>query len=168
MRLPTLIAENCALRNSPPELSNNTAAYLPVPAIEKPCAGASTLRRLRSSISDGLTPGGTTSTSSALVAVPYGVVTDTSGEDAVSIPLQSGDTVGPDSTFGYPVSVDGSAAWRSADGVDAYLGFRFFDPRTGLVDYGYAHLVTGPGASGFPATITGYAYDRRGQAITIP
>lgn len=98
----------------------------------------------------------------------YGVVTDVAGDDAASLPLHSGDTVGPDATFGFPVSVDGSAAWRSADGVDAYLGFRFFDPGTGRVDYGYAHTVTGAGSSGFPATIVGYAYDRRGNPITIP
>ncbi len=98
----------------------------------------------------------------------YGVVTDTTGDAAASVPLQSGDIVGPNRTFAFPVSIDGSAAWRSGSGVDAYLGFRFLDTNTGRIDYGYARLVTGAGESGFPATITGYAYDRRGNSIAVP
>jgi hypothetical protein len=102
----------------------------------------------------------------------YGVVTDTTGDDAVSIPLASGDTVGPDQVFAFPVSTAGSAAWRSTDGVDAYLGFRFLNTDTGRINYGYAHLVTAASAStppsGFPATIVGYAYNRRGDPIVIP
>jgi hypothetical protein len=102
----------------------------------------------------------------------YGVVTDTSDEDAVSIPLASGDSIGPNRVFGYPVSTAGSASWRSMSGVDAYLGFRFLDTGSGRINYGYAHLVTGTSAtsppSGFPATIVSYAYNRRGDAIVIP
>jgi List-Bact-rpt repeat protein len=101
----------------------------------------------------------------------YGVVTDTTGDDAVSIPLASGDSVGPQRTFAFPVSTAGAGAWRSTDGADAYLGFRFLNTNTGRVNYGYAHLVTGASgdpASGFPATIVGYAYNRRGDPIVIP
>jgi len=95
----------------------------------------------------------------------YGVVTDLDGN---SLPLASGDTVGPAQTFGYPVSPDSTASWRSTGGVDAYVGFRFLDTNTGRINYGYARLVTGGGTSGFPATIMSYAYNRRGEAITIP
>lgn len=98
----------------------------------------------------------------------YGVVTDITGDEAASVPLYSGDAVGPDRTFAYPVSTNGAAAWRTSNGVDAYLGFRFFDTNTGRIDYGYARLMTGAGTSGFPATIVGYAYDQRGNPITIP
>jgi hypothetical protein len=107
-----------------------------------------------------------------LPADSYGVVTDVEGDDALSVPLMSGDTVGPDRTFAYPVSPASTAAWRTMAGVDAYVGFRFLDTGTGRIDYGYAHLVTGASTatqpSGFPATITGYAFNRRGGAIPIP
>lgn len=107
-----------------------------------------------------------------LPADAYGVVTDTTGDAAVSIPLVSGAAVGPEQTFAFPVSTAGAANWRSTDGVDAYLGFRFLNTSSGLVNYGYAHLVTGASAStppsGFPATIVSYAYNRRGDAIVIP
>jgi hypothetical protein len=102
----------------------------------------------------------------------YGLVTDVPGEDGVSTPLQSGATIGPAQAFGFPVSIGSSAAWRSLDGVDGYLGFRFLNTATGRINYGYAHLVTGASAtspaSGFPATITGYSYNQRGDAIVIP
>jgi hypothetical protein len=102
----------------------------------------------------------------------YGVVTDVTGDDAVSLPLQSGDSVGPAQTFAFPVTIGGAANWRSTDGVDGYLGFRFLNPDTGRINYGYAHLVTGASSttppSGFPASIVSYAYNRRGDAIVIP
>jgi hypothetical protein len=102
----------------------------------------------------------------------YGVVTDVPGDDGNSVPLISGDTVGPDQAFGYPVSVASMAAWATADGVDAYVGFRFLNSQSGRVNYGYAHMVTSGQPSGtptgFPATILDYAYDRRGNAVVIP
>jgi hypothetical protein len=107
-----------------------------------------------------------------LPADSYGVVTDIAGDEAQSVPLMSGDAVGPDRTFAYPVSPASTAAWRTMAGVDAYVGFRFLDTGTGRIDYGYAHLVTGASTSaqpsGFPATISGYAYNRRGAPIAIP
>jgi hypothetical protein len=103
----------------------------------------------------------------------YGVVSQTVGEDAIfSPPLVDGATIGPDQNFDYPVFLNSASDWCTADGVDAYVGFRFLNSNSGLVNYGYAHLQTGPesGTSpcGFPATIVGYAYDRRGNAIVIP
>ncbi|HJU39319.1 MAG TPA: hypothetical protein VJ724_07065 [Tahibacter sp.] len=102
----------------------------------------------------------------------YGIVTDVDGEDGVSVPLQSGDTVGPQRAFGYPTSSAGSAAWRSASGFDGYIGFRLFNPVSGKTNYGYARMTTSgstqPTVSGFPASIVGYAYDRRGNPVAIP
>ncbi|MDC8013241.1 hypothetical protein [Tahibacter soli] len=102
----------------------------------------------------------------------YGIVTDVEGEDGVSVPLQSGDTVGPEKAYGYPTSAAGSAAWRSAAGFDGYVGFRIFNPQSGRTNYGYARLTTSgssqPSVSGFPASIVSYAYDRRGNAVEIP
>jgi len=103
----------------------------------------------------------------------YGIVGySTNGED-FSQPLQSGATIGPEQIFVYPVLPFETAPWQAADGLDAYVGFRFLNSDTGRVNYGYAHLVTSPQsppapATGFPATIVGYAYNRRGDAITIP
>jgi hypothetical protein len=102
----------------------------------------------------------------------YGVVTDVAGDNGNSTPLASGAVVGPNAFFGFPVSIPSTAAWRSTAGVDAYLGFRFLNPNTGRINYGYARLVTATSTmsspSGIPATIVSYAYDRRGNAITIP
>jgi hypothetical protein len=103
----------------------------------------------------------------------YGLVTDVTGDAAMWLVLASGDSVGPQSTFDYPTSPASAANWRADDGVDGYFGFRLFNPVSGKVNYGYAHLVTSgyqPPAplSGFPATIIGYAFNRRGDAIVIP
>jgi len=104
----------------------------------------------------------------------YGIVGDTENGDDISQPLQSGDSVGPDNTFVFPVSTNGTAAWHTADGLDAYIGFRFLNSKTGRINYGYAHLVTSPpgtpGATptGFPAMLVDYAYNQRGDAIVIP
>lgn len=82
--------------------------------------------------------------------------------------LSSGATVGPSSTF---ASVDGNSMdtymvdWRA--GVHGYLGFRFRNPDTNEINYGYAELDTGPGG-GFPMTIVRYWYNKAGNAITIP
>ncbi|MEP7042473.1 MAG: hypothetical protein ABI843_05390 [Dokdonella sp.] len=103
----------------------------------------------------------------------YGIVATINNDDpddpfAVSQPLISGDAVGPAQYFDYPSSVAGCATWTSPDGVDAYIGFRFINSVSGRINYGYAHMVTQPSSNGFPATITDYAYNRRGDAITIP
>jgi hypothetical protein len=111
------------------------------------------------------------------IAVPEGSVGVVTGEDGISMPLSSGAVVGPDQSFAAGGgatggSTDIAAAWRSLDGVDAYLGFRFLNPHSGRINYGYAHLVTAASTSspptGFPATIVSYTYDKHGNAITIP
>lgn len=108
----------------------------------------------------------------SIAADTYGVTTDLPGEDGYSVPLQSGAVIGPAQPFGFPLSAASTSAWRSQAGVDGYVGFRFLDANTGRVDYGYARLVTSSSSSttppGLPATLVGFAYNRRGEAITIP
>ncbi len=82
--------------------------------------------------------------------------------------LASGATIGPESTFDAPGGTGQATAmadWRA--GADGYFGFRFTNPDTGAVNYGYAHLTTVSGG-GFPLTIVRYWYNSAGNAITIP
>ena len=82
--------------------------------------------------------------------------------------LASGATIGPASTFEAPGGTGQATAmadWRA--GADGYFGFRFTNPDTGEVNYGYAHLTTASGG-GFPLTIVRYWYNNAGNAITIP
>ena len=101
----------------------------------------------------------------------YGLVGYTQDEVDYSQPLQSGATIGSDQTFVYPVLLPGCAVWDTVDGLDAYVGFRFLNSVTGRINYGYAHVITSgadPAETGFPATLVDYAYNQRGDAITIP
>ncbi|MBN8726734.1 MAG: hypothetical protein J0H15_03400, partial [Xanthomonadales bacterium] len=83
--------------------------------------------------------------------------------------LQSGAVVGPSSIWS-TTNNPGPAGW--AAGADGYLGFRFNcssipgAPASGIC-YGYVHLST-TAPNGFPATLLDYAYDKAGNAITIP
>jgi len=81
--------------------------------------------------------------------------------------LQPGDTVGPANQYGAATASTATAAWRQAGGVDGYLGFRFINPTTQQLNFGYARLTTG-GTTGFPAVLRSIAYDSTGAAITIP
>jgi hypothetical protein len=101
----------------------------------------------------------------------YGLVGESTDNGQLAPPLYSGATIGPDQTFVFPGQPFETASWVTADGVDAYVGFRFLNSVSGRINYGYAHLVTSgadPIETGFPATIVGYAYNQRGDAITIP
>jgi len=103
-----------------------------------------------------------------LAADTYGVVID--GNSGNSLTMASGDVIGPAQTFDFG-DLGAATEWRN--GADAYLGFRFLNSNTGVINYGYAHLQTTTpngttAAGGFPATVVGFAYNRRGQAITIP
>ncbi|MFB9067465.1 DUF11 domain-containing protein [Pseudofulvimonas gallinarii] len=82
--------------------------------------------------------------------------------------LPSGTVIGPAATFD---AVDGNsmsvymADWRA--GTHGYLGFRFRNPVTNQINYGYAELDTTSGG-GFPMTIVRYWYNSAGNPITIP
>ncbi len=81
--------------------------------------------------------------------------------------LASGATIGPDSNFITGLSSTLTLHWRQADNVDGYLGFRFVNPDTSEINYGYVRITT-TGTSGHPATIVGWAYNSAGDPITIP
>lgn len=91
-----------------------------------------------------------------------------SSSSADMLVLQSGDTVGPASTF----SRTNFAMPTWAAGANGYLGFRFNcsalpeAPASGVC-YGYLHLQT-TAPLGFPATFLSYAYNKAGDPITIP
>jgi hypothetical protein len=79
--------------------------------------------------------------------------------------LQRGATVGPDGTIWYAPTSTPLDNWLP--GATGYLGVKFYNERTAQLNYGYVHLQAGSQA-GFPATVLDYAYDRAGNAITIP
>lgn len=81
--------------------------------------------------------------------------------------LQSGDTIGPDSTFSYVANGRHQETRAFLAGVDGYLGIRFHNEQTGQTNYGYIHVVT-TWPTGFPARVVGFAYNREGGPITIP
>jgi hypothetical protein len=57
-----------------------------------------------------------------------------------------------------------TANWRTAGGVNAYLGVRFINSATNQTNFGWIHLNT-TGTTGFPATIVDYAYENAGGSI---
>lgn len=82
--------------------------------------------------------------------------------------LPSGTTIGPAATFesvGGDVMAAYMADWRA--GTTGYFGFRFRNPDTNELNYGYVELATTAGG-GFPMTIVRYWYNSAGNAITIP
>ena len=93
-------------------------------------------------------------------ALDVGGVVDGAGEFAV---LQSGDTVGP----GQTISAASVKMINWTVGADGYLGIAFENEETGELNYGYLHMTT-TASGGFPARVLEYAYNKAGDAITIP
>ncbi|MEO7325598.1 MAG: hypothetical protein ABIW82_12285 [Dokdonella sp.] len=101
-----------------------------------------------------------------------GLAVDTSNTVIV---LHPGDVVGPSTYFTYASSATAfvtSPDWLA--GADAYVGFRFQCdmPRqthqvAGGFCYGYMHLTTAAGTTGYPVTLVDYAFDGDGKAITV-
>lgn len=81
-----------------------------------------------------------------------------------------GTVIGPSTTFIDTVASAPTSAWRVAGGVDGYLGFRFLNTATSVVNYGYVRInnVGAVGTSGMPATVVSYTFDNSGAPITIP
>ncbi|HEX7769232.1 MAG TPA: hypothetical protein VF422_04300 [Dokdonella sp.] len=79
--------------------------------------------------------------------------------------LTSGETIDAARTFSTGNTATLLANWRA--GATGYLGFRFLNPSTTTINYGYAQFTT-TGATGFPATIVRYVYNSAGNPITIP
>jgi hypothetical protein len=66
----------------------------------------------------------------------------------------------------YSASATSAAAAAFQTSGTHFLGFRFLNEATGIVNFGYAQFsTTGPG--GFPATIVRYAYENTGAGITV-
>ncbi|MBX3700788.1 MAG: choice-of-anchor J domain-containing protein [Dokdonella sp.] len=74
--------------------------------------------------------------------------------------LALGATIGPASTF---ARSGAPTAWRA--GADGYLGFSFACS-TAPTCYGYMHFTT-TSASGYPATMGDYCWNKAGNAITV-
>ena len=89
-----------------------------------------------------------------------GVVDDDGVEFAV---LQPGDTIGPAS----PISAASVKLVNWNGNVDGYIGFAFENEETGMLNYGYLRVVSS-GATGLPAQVIEYGYNKAGNAITIP
>ena len=71
------------------------------------------------------------------------------------------DSIGPLSTF--LTSIPADPGFRAGE-TGGYLGLEFLNETTGTTDYGWVQINT-TGTTGFPATITGFAYDDSGAAI---
>ena len=83
----------------------------------------------------------------------------------VAAALALGNTVGPGNTYtaGGTAGTAGTAFRTTAT---SFVGFRFNNELTGIINYGYMQIST-TAPTGFPATITRYVYENTGQAITI-
>lgn len=79
--------------------------------------------------------------------------------------LQPGAVVGPSSTFSTDAGTAATVNWRN--GADGYLGFRFVNADTGLVNYGYARIRT-TAPTGYPVELIDFGVNLTGQAVTIP
>ena len=77
--------------------------------------------------------------------------------------LSNFDYVGPLSTFITGSTATTMANFRAGE-TGGYLGIKFLNEATGATDYGWVQLST-TGTTGFPATITGYAFQNDGTAI---
>jgi len=77
--------------------------------------------------------------------------------------LQSGDVVGPASTFNRTVS----DMTNFIGGVDGYIGIAFVNSQTHTLNYGWIHITT-TSPDGFPAQVLDYQFDSTGAAVTIP
>lgn len=80
--------------------------------------------------------------------------------------LQPGDSIGPASTFSRAAFSGDTTAWQ-AGLTGAYLGTRFRNETTSVMNYGWVRLST-TAPRGFPLTVLGWCYDDSGAAITIP
>lgn len=96
-----------------------------------------------------------------VTTLDVGGVVDSGGvEFAV---LQPGDTIGPAS----PISAASTKLVNWNGNVDGYLGFAFENEATGKLNYGYVRVVSS-GATGLPAQVIEFGYNKAGNAITIP
>lgn len=78
--------------------------------------------------------------------------------------LTGGQVIGPDSLFSRAAFTGDTTVWQA--GASGYLGMRFLNESTSVINYGWILLSTSA-PLGFPATIGGWCYENSGAAITI-
>ncbi len=85
----------------------------------------------------------------------------------VFLDLNPGVVIDSSSTFlgGANSTAAALANYRTTD--TEYLGVRFLNETTGVLNYGYVHFQT-TAVTGFPATILDYAYENTGAGIAVP
>jgi hypothetical protein len=79
--------------------------------------------------------------------------------------LQPGASIGPDSLFTRAAFTGDTSAWQ-AGVAEGYLGMRFTNEATGLLNYGWLRLRSSA-PLGFPLTVVQWCYDDSGDALTI-
>lgn len=80
--------------------------------------------------------------------------------------LLPGDSIGPASTFTRAAFTGDTTAWQAGQN-GAYLGARFRNEATSVMNYGWVRLKT-TAPLGFPLSVLDWCYDDSGAAITIP
>lgn len=91
-----------------------------------------------------------------------GVASTTTGP---YLDLAPGAVISPGSVFAQTTSSTATIPFKIIG--EHILGFRFFNESTSSVNYGYLTLSVA-GTTGFPSTITGWAFEDSGGAITVP
>jgi hypothetical protein len=92
-------------------------------------------------------------------------VSNVVGSGTAATALTAGATIGPASTFAATGTVSTLGTAFRNTGTE-YVGVRFNNEATGLLNYGYVELQT-TAATGFPATIRRYVYENTGLPIII-
>lgn len=101
-------------------------------------------------------------------ATPQGILaTGTAGTTAVAQLLTPGSVVSATPAVGFYNQFQTIGSLFTATSGTKFVGFRFTNETTGILNYGYLAVSTTAG-TGFPATITSYGYENTGAAITIP
>jgi hypothetical protein len=90
-----------------------------------------------------------------------GTVAATSTTGSAAIRLNMGDAIGAAQIFNAGQAV-GTAFFTGGLG---YVGIRFLNEATGVINYGWA-LLNVTNGNGFPATVVSYAYENTGATIT--
>lgn len=91
-----------------------------------------------------------------------GTISATTTSGSAAIRLNFGDSISPAGTYNNGQAV--GTAFTS--GGQGYVGLRFLNESTGVINYGWALLNTTNSASGFPATVVSYGFQNNGTAIT--
>ena len=102
-------------------------------------------------------------------ASPSGVLaTGTPGTTAIAQRLTGGEIIGPTPAMGFYNQFQTVGTLFQATPGIAFVGIRFLNESTGVIDYGWVRFMTSAGSGtslGFPASILDYAYENTGLSI---